>query len=574
MAMSRLISLAALIGIIIVIGLLFYKVLIGFFIPVFLAAVLVVVFRPLHEWVLTKTGHRDYVAATVTTLLIMLALFLPVTVVGISAAVQGLKLIEQNDAPTVLLRINKVRDSLGLQMPSYDERLREVEVVLKSIVDKTEAARDLPNFDSALPELDLLGREAATLLEGLKEAVRAESDPESTTWDFAFDELILMANRLGGAPPDPETGEEVDVSESAMSKLAVDLRTTFAKLRNNLLGGSFLAVVRQAANPTSEDVEALSRQALEYAQPRLLSITGATGAFVIRVGFGSVILIVATFFFLHDGPSMIKTVMHLSPLDDAYERELLMEFDRISRAVVLATVLSAIAQGLTAGIGYFVAGMDFLVLLVMLTTIFAMIPFVGPGVVWLPVCLYLALYEERYIAASVLAVWGILVVGTIDNIVKAVVLHGQSQLHPLLALLSVLGGVQTLGPIGIVVGPMVVAMLQTLLGILQRELVRLEGQDFSLPLRDGEPRARFKSRSSDDGENADENELQSDSPESEPSEASKEAVAKLEGAVKATRVQPNFTQAAPKAAGQAKLAGQPANRVEAAKGAARKKPRR
>ena len=69
-------------------------------------------------------------------------------------------------------------------------------------------------------------------------------------------------------------------------------------------------------------------------------------------------------------------------------------------------------------------------------------------------------------------------VGTVDNFVKAGVLHGQSQLHPLLALLSVLGGVQALGPIGIVVGPMAVVLLQTSLSILQREMVHLEDHGF------------------------------------------------------------------------------------------------
>jgi predicted PurR-regulated permease PerM len=491
--MSRLISLAVLIGIIIVIGLVFYRVVIGFFIPVFLSVVLVVVFRPVHEWVLAKTGHRDSLAATLTTLLIMLALFLPVTLVMISAAVQGLKLVEQNDAATVLLRINKVRDSLGLQMPPYEEQLRLVEAQMKRIVNETDKARDLDfqKMEDALRSLRQLGVQLAVSLEALRDEVRVLWGPR---WDASFDELIDMSTRLG-TPPDPE--EPVD--EAGMAKLAVDLRTGFAKLKTNLLGGAFMAVARQAANPTSEDVEALTRQALDFVQPRLLSITGATGGFLLNLAFGSVILIVATFFFLYDGPAMIKTIMHLSPLDDAYERELLMEFESISRAVVVATLLSAIAQGLTAGIGYFFAGMDFLVLLVMLTTVFAMVPFIGPGVVWIPVCLYIGLYEERYLAASLLAAWGVLAVGTIDNIVKAVVLHGQSQLHPLLALLSVLGGVQALGPVGIVVGPMVVAMLQTLLSILQRELVRLEEQDVSV-FRSLEPRARFKGRDATEGE--------------------------------------------------------------------------
>ena len=73
-----------------------------------------------------------------------------------------------------------------------------------------------------------------------------------------------------------------------------------------------------------------------------------------------------------------------------------------------------------------------------------------------------------------LAIYGTAVVSAADNFIKPMVLHGQSNLHPLLALLSVLGGIQALGPIGIVVGPMVVVFLQTTLKILQRELLSID----------------------------------------------------------------------------------------------------
>jgi predicted PurR-regulated permease PerM len=94
--------------------------------------------------------------------------------------------------------------------------------------------------------------------------------------------------------------------------------------------------------------------------------------------------------------------------------------------------------------------------------------------VWVPVCLYQLLYEERPLAAGLLALYCATIVGLADNVVKTIVLHGQSRLHPLLALLSVLGGVAALGPIGILVGPMVVVFLQTLLNIMQRELAAID----------------------------------------------------------------------------------------------------
>lgn len=91
-----------------------------------------------------------------------------------------------------------------------------------------------------------------------------------------------------------------------------------------------------------------------------------------------------------------------------------------------------------------------------------------------------------------LAIWGAAVVSTIDNLIKPLILHGQSNIHPLFALLSVLGGGSALGPIGILVGPMVVAFLQTLLTILQRELRELDTQ--SVAPGEGGERSRDSER--------------------------------------------------------------------------------
>ena len=135
--MTRLISFAVLIASIIIIGLLFYKVLIGFFIPVFLASVLVVVFHPLHRWVLEKTGQREQLAAVITTLLIMLMLMLPFGAVGTASIVQGLRLIEQYDAKTVALTLSLIRSRLGLEMPPYHEQLRVVGDELDEVIKLT-----------------------------------------------------------------------------------------------------------------------------------------------------------------------------------------------------------------------------------------------------------------------------------------------------------------------------------------------------------------------------------------------------------------------------------------------------
>ena len=160
--------------------------------------------------------------------------------------------------------------------------------------------------------------------------------------------------------------------------------------------------------------------------------------------------------------------------EDISDRELIEEFGRVSRAVAVATLLSALAQGLLAGLGFYFCGLESIFLLTLLSAVLAMVPFVGAASIWMPCCLYLYFVDQNITAAIGLAIYGFAVISMADNIIKPIVLHGQSNLHPLLALLSVIGGVSTLGPIGIVIGPMIVVFLQTLLKILRRELDGIE----------------------------------------------------------------------------------------------------
>src|SRR5690606_15500006 len=137
--------------------------------------------------------------------------------------------------------------------------------------------------------------------EGLKQTVAEES---GTLFDESFTELIEMVAQVG----------QPSEREFAASRLAVDIKSRYGSLKSRLLGGTILAFARETANPTKEQVDAWIGNAVDYARPRLLSLTGATGTIIAKTIFGPVILVVSTFFFLYDGPAMIKTIMNLSPL--------------------------------------------------------------------------------------------------------------------------------------------------------------------------------------------------------------------------------------------------------------------
>ena len=187
--------------------------------------------------------------------------------------------------------------------------------------------------------------------------------------------------------------------------------------------------------------------------------------------FGLSIMLIAVYYFLIDGHSMIEAVGKLLPLDGAHQRMLLRDFVDVSRAVAAATLLSALCQGLLAGIGYYFAGVPSVIMLTFITVLASLVPFIGAAIVWVPACLWLYWFKDGgTLPAILLAVFCIAVVSMVDNLVKPLVLQGKTNLHPLLALLSVLGGVQALGAIGLFVGPMAVVFLQAALTMLREEL--------------------------------------------------------------------------------------------------------
>ena len=221
-----------------------------------------------------------------------------------------------------------------------------------------------------------------------------------------------------------------------------------------------------------DKVETFIREKTEQYLP---VVAAGAARFLVAFLIALVVMVVALYYFLADGPGMLRAIRRVTPLDDAYEERLIREFVVVCRAVVVATLLSAIAQGCLAGIGFWVISQWYpaftaVTLLTVMTTLFAMVPFVCAAAVWLPTALWLFFIAKQTGPAIFLAIYGTCVVSTIDNVIKPIILHGRASLHPLLALLSVLGGVQALGPIGIFVGPMAVAFLQAVLQMLRSEL--------------------------------------------------------------------------------------------------------
>ena len=211
-------------------------------------------------------------------------------------------------------------------------------------------------------------------------------------------------------------------------------------------------------------------KARSAAAPLAIDTTQFVGGLLWQLTVGFVIVLLGVYYFLADGPSMLQSLVELTPLDPKHTETILADFGNLTRAIVLSMVLAALAQGLLAGAGYLFVGLGSVFLLTLMTILFAMVPLVGATLVWGGACLWLFFIEQRTGAAIGLAVYCAIVVSLADNLIKPLVLQERSNLHPLPALLSVLGGAQALGPIGVFVGPMVLALLHTLLVMLRGEM--------------------------------------------------------------------------------------------------------
>lgn len=486
--MARLVSFIVLAAIVVLFGVLFFQVMAQFLLPIFVAVTLVVMFRPMHQWLIDRLGGHVRISAGLTTAAIVLIVVSLVSIVALAAA-DAYGLVAQMNSEVLLSKVTKLRHRLGLDLglpvndvritlPAVEELMSRLEA--RSIVGPREGL-DVDGLAEVSELEQALGTLRRDLLHHREEEKGIASTPEFEISQRQLDEMLVVLARIkvylqveANAPePPPADADAPAAGESALATDVSKLEELYYDFRLRVVGGPLLEGLRLQANPTGDDIKETRLSIQQWLGAYVLSTGQLVGGVLARLLIGLAVLIISLYYFLADGPAMVAAVMRLLPLDVRYQRQMLDEFDRISRAVVLATLLSAVVQGLLAGIGFYVAGINAVVLLTVLTMVLALVPFVGAAAVWGACSLWLLFYEERLWAAVMLAIYGVGVISMADNVIKPIVLHGQSKLHPLLALLSVLGGVRAMGLIGIFVGPMAVAFLQALLNILHTELLAM-----------------------------------------------------------------------------------------------------
>lgn len=193
------------------------------------------------------------------------------------------------------------------------------------------------------------------------------------------------------------------------------------------------------------------------------NILNATTAFFTQLFF----MLITMYFLFKDGKKFIDRLTYLTPLSTKYDRKLYEKFREVSKSTILSSIATGIIQGGLAAIAYLIVGYP-VFLLGVATAIASLIPIVGTALVWVPVTLVLAI-SGHWASAIFLLVWGMLVIGMSDNIIRTKLIQSKSKIHPLLVFFSIFGGLSAFGFLGIIFGPLILAIVLTIFHIYELE---------------------------------------------------------------------------------------------------------
>ncbi|RLA26548.1 MAG: AI-2E family transporter [Gammaproteobacteria bacterium] len=176
------------------------------------------------------------------------------------------------------------------------------------------------------------------------------------------------------------------------------------------------------------------------------------------------------FFVLRDGDRMLEAIILALPLGDERERALFAKFAEVSRATIKGTLLIGLVQGFLGGVMFSILGVTGAVFWGVVMVIFSILPLVGASIVWIPVAIFL-LVSGAWIKALVLAVFGVLVIGLIDNLLRPILIGRDTKMPDYIILLSTLGGLSIFGISGFVIGPIVASLFLAVWVMFQEEHV-------------------------------------------------------------------------------------------------------
>ena len=182
------------------------------------------------------------------------------------------------------------------------------------------------------------------------------------------------------------------------------------------------------------------------------------------------IMLYSLFYLYKDGPRWVQKLIEYSPLDDGDERLFIKKFITTAKATLLGTLAIGAVQGILGALAFWVLGITAPIFWGLVIMLLSIVPVIGAFIVWVPVVIVLMI-QGSWVAAIFLALYGLFVIGLADNFLRPVLVGSRTKIHPLLILLSTLGGIAIFGFTGIILGPIIAALFLTVLEIYRKRYI-------------------------------------------------------------------------------------------------------
>ena len=185
---------------------------------------------------------------------------------------------------------------------------------------------------------------------------------------------------------------------------------------------------------------------------------------------GIIVMLITIFFLFKDGEVLYRRLYELVPLTQKEKNFLINRTYNAIQGIVLGLILTAIAQGILAAIGYAVVGVEFAIFWGFMTFLASFLPVGGASLVWVPIAIYV-FFTKGIIDGIIITLWGTFLVSTIDNIIKPIIIGDKTNIHPMVLAFGLLGGLNLFGFIGIFVAPLILVLIDNLLDIYKERYI-------------------------------------------------------------------------------------------------------